>query len=336
MKAVVFGSDHALRLDNVEIPQPTSDQVLIDVAACGICGTDMHAKQLANLFSPPVVLGHEFSGTISHVGDEVKDLSPGDRVVVNPTSIPCGKCAACARNLTNQCLAAQTSIGIGLGKNGGMAEYVAVEAVRVHRFPDGIPLEWGAVTEPLSIAIHGVSRSEMTAGDKVAVIGAGPVGLLTLQVLRARGASEALVVEPSAGRRDAALRAGADRAADPSDAGSFRDQFDVVFDCSGAASALPLAIHIARHDGSITIIGTHTLPIVLEDTLAPHVKELKIGFSMGNRDLVDFAESIEMIRTGKINLTSIISRVVPLAEFQRAFDLMADASNVVKVLINCT
>lgn len=206
MKAARWYKAHDIRIDDIEEPQVSAGKVKIKVAWTGICGSDLHEYLAGPIFVPvgkphkishdiaPIVMGHEFSGEVVEVGAGVSKFKAGDRVVVEPI-LACRECEACREGKYNLC----GDLGFhGLsGGGGGFSSFTMVDEHMVHRMPDGLSYEQGALVEPAAVALHAVRMSKLKAGDKAAVFGAGPIGLLVIEALRAAGASEIYVVELS-------------------------------------------------------------------------------------------------------------------------------------------
>ncbi|MGP3534086.1 zinc-dependent alcohol dehydrogenase [Microbacterium sp. RD1] len=336
MKAVVYDEEHSVSVREIPTPSPGDGEVLVKVGAGGICGTDLHASVLPDVFTPGVVMGHEFAGTVVALGPGVDGVGVGTRVSVNPVSISCGTCSACLRGHFNQCLWASTAGGVGLGVDGGLAEYVAVDVRRVWALPETVSTREGALVEPLAVAVRGVRRAGVTAGSTVAILGAGPVGLLVGAVSRVRAAARIAIVEPSAGRRALAAQQGFGEVLDPSEVPEHRDAFDIVIDCAGAPAAVDSAVQLAAPGGTVMTVGWHTEPIVISDPATAHSKELTLGFSLAHEPEVDFAGAIELLRTGAVDVRPLISDVVPLERALDAFDRMRGANDVAKILIDCS
>ncbi len=199
-----------------EIPERPlrADEVLVKVAACGICGTDVHIyhgdKGSAEVH-PPVVLGHEFSGIVERVGSAVTTVRPGDHVTVDP-NIYCGKCHFCKIGKKQQCTDLQA---IGVTMDGGFADHCYVPETQCYLLDPSVPLRFGAMTEPLACCLHGIDLAKIRLGDTVAVIGGGAIGLIMVQLAKMSGASKVILSEPVALRRQIGLEVGADYAVDP-------------------------------------------------------------------------------------------------------------------------
>jgi 2-desacetyl-2-hydroxyethyl bacteriochlorophyllide A dehydrogenase len=259
------------------VPVPGAGEVLIEVSHCGICGTDLHLV-LEGYARPGTVLGHEWAGLVVDPGPGVSGWSPGDRVVVGPEP-GCGECRACRAGRPSVCLR-RAPIDL-LEFRGAFCRYVTAPAARLLRLPDTLSTRDAALTEPTAIAIHTVDLSGVTPDDRVLVTGAGPVGLLTIAVLRARGVTDITVSEPAAGRRDRALAVGAARAVAPEDlpraplGRPVDDPVAVAFECSGHAAAARGALAQLDRAGTLVFVGTgseqprvdHNRMIVLELTV---------------------------------------------------------------------
>jgi len=215
MKALRWHGLKDLRLENIEEPKATKGKVKIKVEWCGICGSDLHEYTAGPIFIPghephpitgeqaPVVMGHEFSGQVVEIGEGVTNVKVGDRVVVEPI-YACGECTACKQGKYNLC---STMGFLGLaGGGGGFSEYVAAEDYMVHKIPDTVSYEQGALVEPSAVALHAIRQSSLKVGDKAAVFGAGPIGLLVIEALKASGASEIYAVELSEERKKKSSR----------------------------------------------------------------------------------------------------------------------------------
>jgi 2-desacetyl-2-hydroxyethyl bacteriochlorophyllide A dehydrogenase len=333
VKAVMFTEQRDFELAQRPVPVAGDGMVLLEVEMCGICGTDLHAAQLDGLFAPPVVVGHEFTASIAGLGKGVTGWAQGERVVVNPIALVCGTCPPCLAALPNQCVKALSSNCCGVGKDGGMAEYVAVEVAHLHRLPEAVSPQVGAWTEPLAVAVRGVRRSGLKVGESVAVVGAGPIGQLTLQVARAAGAGEALVVETSNFRRQTALRCGASEAVAPDGVADVDRRYDVVFDCTGAPAAVDTAVELAGHAGRIVVIGTYTGAPTLSEPMVAHMKEVTISFSVCYQDQAEFVAALGLLERGAVDVAPLTTRVAPLEDHAAAFAEMREPDQAIKVLL---
>ena len=198
---VVWNRETGVAVVERPTPSPGPKELLIEVGASGLCGTDLHiASGEYPLAKSGVLLGHEYAGTVIEVGPDTPVFSPGDRVVIDP-NIPCRMCTACREARPHLCTNPET---LGVTIDGGLGTHSLVPADRAYRIPDGMPMAAAALTEPLACVVHAVDRSGIEPGHRALVIGAGPIGLLTAALLKAAGASDVLVSEPNERRRSLA------------------------------------------------------------------------------------------------------------------------------------
>ncbi len=244
MAAAVYQSPGVVTVEERRVPRPGPDQVVVRVHACGICGSDIHQLRDGWGFTPGAVAGHEWSGTIAAVGDDVTEWSVGE-LVVGGTSPRCGTCRGCRAGKPSQC-ENRSSMTSGQA-DGAFAEYILCRAGGVLRLPDGLSPRHAALAEPLSVALHGITRSGVAPGDSVMVFGAGPIGALSVAALRAMGIADITVVEPHEGRRQLAADLGVTSIVDPADLEVFPSwepermssrAVHVVLECSGHRSAI--------------------------------------------------------------------------------------------------
>ncbi|MBW6397236.1 2,3-butanediol dehydrogenase [Roseomonas sp. HJA6] len=271
MKAARWYKAKDIRVEDVPEPAVSDGRVKIKVAWTGICGSDLHEYVAGPIFVPvaaphplshekaPIIMGHEFSGVVSEVGAGVTRVKPGDRVVVEPI-LACGKCAACRRGKYNIC----EKLGFhGLsGGGGGFSAHTVVDERMVHKMPEGLSLEQGALVEPAAVALHAVRLSSLKAGDTAAVFGAGPIGLLVVEALRAAGAAAIHVVELSPQRAAKAKELGATTVIDPSQENAvarLRDLtdggVDVAFEVTGVPAVLKQCIDSTHFEGETVIVS---------------------------------------------------------------------------------
>jgi (R,R)-butanediol dehydrogenase/meso-butanediol dehydrogenase/diacetyl reductase len=326
MKAVRWHAARDVRLDDVAEPSAASGEVVLAVAACGICGSDLHEYLHGPLYipktphpltgmAPPVTLGHEFSGRIVDVGAGVTTFRAGQRVTANPCLL-CGECAWCRRGQANYC----AKLGsIGLSRDGALAPLVAVPAYGCHPLPDDVDDTAGASVEPLAVVLHAWRRARLTGGERVVLVGAGAIGLLLLQVLRAKGAGWIGIVEPRADRRHLAGALGADAVIDPESGDPARavarltgdERAAVVFECVGSPAAFATAVRAAGKGGRIVLVGlvAETVSANLLGLLA-HEKEI-IGSSAY---VGEFPEAIRLLAERRVRVDSVVTTRVPLED----------------------
>jgi 2-desacetyl-2-hydroxyethyl bacteriochlorophyllide A dehydrogenase len=310
MKALVAHKPKSVSVSDWEDPTPAAGEVLIGVAACGMCGTDRHIVEGSYPATYPNVLGHEIAGTIEAIGEGVTDFAAGDRVAIDP-NIPDHECPFCKRGEVNLC---EHLIAIGVTRAGGMAPKVAVPAGQLYKIPPDLSLEDAAFAEPLSCIIHGLDRVKVQPGGTVAILGAGSIGLLAQQAVREFAAS-VVVSEPSAARRDIAESLGADEVYTPEmiEHDSHTEEYDLVIDCTGNAGALPTAIRLARRGADILLFGV--APQGARAQVEPYElyrKELRIAASNLNPFTMEKAVALLGARTVKVD--GIVSHAVSLDE----------------------
>lgn len=268
MRAARFHDGGDVRVENIESTPVGETDVRIEVAACGICGSDLHEYRAGPHFTPrethprtgqsnPTTMGHEFSGTVSEVGAEVSRIAVGDRVTVEP-NIPCGDCLYCEDGTYHLCKNA-VAVGFHTG-SGGFAENAVVPEQHVHVLPDGVTLEEGALVEPLAVGLHAVRQSGLSAGDTVSVFGCGPIGLTVINAAVTAGAKRIFASEPNETRREVALELGADVGIDPMEEDAVEtikertpDGVDVAFEFAGIGPAFNSAVRSTRRAGTITV-----------------------------------------------------------------------------------
>jgi D-arabinitol dehydrogenase (NADP+) len=243
MKSLRILEPNHVEIVDVPVPTPRDDEVLIRVAASGICGTDIHILRGETMGSYPVVPGHEFSGTVVQAGRLVTRFKTGDNVAVEP-NIPCNNCTECLHNRQNFC---QNWQAIGVTLPGGMAEYVAVPEPQVFLTGD-LPFEQAAFVEPLSCVLYGIEKLALRMGDSVAILGAGPIGVLLLRSALLQGVTAITVAERNTARLAFAAQCGADLAVSSLD-DLQPDGYDAVIDATGAPAVLSRSIDLARPGG---------------------------------------------------------------------------------------
>lgn len=331
-------SSGKITLEEVEIPKIDTGEVLIEVKVCGICGSDIHTYKGTNVFThPPVVLGHEFSGIVSEANSGTKNFKKGERVTVEP-NVVCGKCYNCGNGRYNICRDVKV-IGGG-GYDGAFAEYVVVPEDRLLRLPEEMDMEDGALIEPTAVAVHAVRTSGQRIGDRVAVLGAGSIGLLVMQVARLAGAKEIVITDSLDYRLEKALELGATRVINPNCANVVEvvkkdygaEGIDLVYDCVGAERTIFEAIKIARKGTKIILVGVPEKRIRVDLALVNDRELELIGSMMYVRK--DFLTALDTIRTKKVQIKSLVTHYFKLQEVERAFELLLSGKDrVVKVLV---
>lgn len=338
IRAATLHGAEDLRLDDRPPGALAPGMVRVRFRAGGICGSDMHYFRHGRtgdfVVTEPLVLGHEIAGVVEAVGDGVAGLAPGTRVAVNPFR-PCGRCPRCAEGRANLCedVFFMGSASRTPHMQGGFAELFDTTPAQVFPVPDATPLEAAALAEPLAVCLHALARGEV-AGRSVAIVGAGPIGLLTLLAARLRGATSVAVADVAAAPLAFAARLGADAAvdlaADPEALGKLPPP-DVVFEVSGAPAGLAAAIRAARRGGVVVQVGNlpgGPVPAPLNLVMAREL-DLRGSFRF-NRE---FAEAVDLIGAGRVDVLAIVTARRPLAEAPEAFRLALDRNRSVKVLL---
>ncbi|MEU1945627.1 NAD(P)-dependent alcohol dehydrogenase [Streptomyces sp. NPDC020125] len=328
--AAILHGPKDVRIERRPIPQPASGEVLVEIGAVGLCGSDLHyyahGENGPNVLRSPTALGHEAAGTVV-AGDG--PLPAGTRVAIEP-AIPCGRCRACRAGRYNQC-----PHGRCFGSpptDGALTGHLAVPAEFAHPLPDDFPLTSGALIEPLAVALHAVRRGHVTAGDRVLITGAGPIGLLVLQAARAVGAGETVVTDVNPGRLAHARRLGADRALDTSREPLPRDPvFDIALDCSGIESALAAAAHAVRPGGTVVAVGNPPQPRTTLPLAWMQRQELTLVTAF--RYAGEFPAAVSLAATGRIGLESLVTARFPLERTADALQTALSDPAQLKVVI---
>ena len=328
MRAVRLLDAHLLELEEVPEPEAMPGEVVIQVDGCGICGSDLSSYKVG-LFAETVP-GHELAGTVHAVGDGVAAWQVGDTAVIDP-KIPCGSCDDCRSGAGYRCAMALTA-GIGFARDGGFAERVAVPAANLHRLPAGLALEHACLVEPLSVAIHGVARARAHPGAAAVVVGLGPIGLLTVATLHARGAGPIVGVDPVADRRQLALDLGATAAvAEIREVRGVVGPVAAVIECSGHAPVLQAAADLVTTGGRLVLVG---VPFG-ETTVAPIMwvtREIEIIGSIAS-STADFEVSLAMLAADPA-IARIVTRRASLAELPQAFEELITPASGGKVIVD--
>jgi (R,R)-butanediol dehydrogenase/meso-butanediol dehydrogenase/diacetyl reductase len=330
VRTVEVGPDRRLHAVTIDEPQPGGGQALIEVAACGICGTDLHFRDVPELCPAGTVPGHELSGRIAAVGDGVDGWAIGTRVAVLPFG-QCGECAACRAGNEQVCLhAVANGVGLGTGRPGGYAEKLIVDERMLFALPDAVDDRAGTLVEPLAVAVRAVAQAAVATSEPVVVIGAGPIGLLTGLVLRERGYERAAVLSRNPGRAASARRLGLTtvtldelRSADPP---------ACVFDCAGTPASARLGVELLRPLGQLMLIGLSLAPL---DLPAPPIvlKELNLRGVITYRRS-EFQEAIDLLAAGRIPTDELITDVRPLDQAEDAFQVLTTpGTEQVKIIL---
>lgn len=348
MKAARWYKPKDIRVETVEEPVISQGKVKIKVQWTGICGSDLHEYAAGPIFIPvdqphylskdiaPIIMGHEFSGEVVEVGEGVTKVKVGDPVVVEPI-LACGECAACKKGKYNICI----HLGFhGLsGGGGGFSEYTMVDEKMVHKMPEGLSFEQGALVEPAAVALHSVRLSKIKAGDKAAVFGTGPIGLLVIEALRAAGASEIYAVELSEERAAKALELGASAVINPQNEDPVariheltNGGVDVAFEVTGIPVVLKQAIDSTTFEGETIIVSIWES----EASIQPNnivLAERTVKGIIAYRDI--FPAVMELMTQGYFPADKLVTKRIGLDDVvTEGFETLMKEKNQIKILVN--
>ncbi len=321
MKSAVFYGKHDLRVEERALPVIGPKDVLIQVKACGVCGTDVHiyeGDKGAAEVTPPTILGHEFSGIVKEVGAEVTAYQAGDRVCVDPNCY-CGACEPCRNGVAHYC---EHMIGYGTTMDGGFAEFCAVNERQVYKLGENTSFEQGAMTEPVACCLHGIDMCGIRPGSQAVVIGGGMIGLLMLQLAKLEGAARVALLEPVAEKREVAKKLGADVCLDP-----LHDDVkeglkkagltwvNTVIECVGRPSTIEQAIEIAGNKAVVMMFGlTKPDETISVKPFQIFQKELELKASYINP--YTQKRALDLIDSGRLDVESMIYGVYGLEKLQ--------------------
>lgn len=340
MKALLLSQYRQLELTDIAVPEPATDEVLIRVAACGICGSDVHGYDgSSGRRIPPIVMGHEAAGTVAAVGKAASGLTKGARVTFDST-VYCGECAPCSRGEVNLCDHRQV-LGVSCGdyrRAGAFAEFVVVPARIVHRLPDNLSFSEAAMLEAVAVALHAVSLVPVPAGSTALVVGAGTIGLLLQQALRVAGCSRVYVADVDATRLQLSRDLGATGVL--SATSELIAQIlqltngagvDIAVEAVGKSETVNTAIDSVRKGGSIVLVGNISpeAALPLQKVVTRQIRLQGSCASAG-----EYPKAIELLSTGAIRVKPLITAVAPLDEGPRWFErLYAREPNLMKVVL---
>lgn len=325
MKAVVIQEPNRVSVERVNDPTPAPDQAIVRVEACGICGTDIHV--IRGEFAPtryPIIPGHEFCGEVVAVGGDVRNVTAGDFVAVDP-SLYDGTCRQCRAGRFNLC---ENWNGIGVGhSDGACAELVAVPAANAFRLPADIPRHWGALVEPLSCAVHGLDQVGLRAAGDYLIYGAGTMGLLLAQLAKDGGATDVEVVDTNPHRHALAMKLAADRVAASAAELDRPEGWDVVIDATGAVPAIEDGLkHVAR-GGTFLVFGVANSDAVAKfSPFRVYNDEIKIIGSMAV--LHSFERALALLAKGVVDCEAMITDRFPLDRYTTAIDTFLAGSGL--------
>jgi (R,R)-butanediol dehydrogenase/meso-butanediol dehydrogenase/diacetyl reductase len=335
MLAAVYQGERAISVERRPVPPVGPRQVRLEVSHCGVCGTDLHMLY-EGWGTSGSIAGHEYSGVVVEVGSEVEEWQEGDRVVGGPGR-GCGTCRSCASGRPNLCVGRPR---IGLDPfYGAFATYKVLDADCVYRIPDGLDMRTAALTEPVAVALHGIRRTGAGPGQRVLVTGAGPIGVLTVALLRAIGVDDITVTEPSPKRQDLARRVGADNVIDPDQLPQpalpmevVAEPFDLAFECSGRKVAMEEALANLDRAGTLVLSGTG-LQRPQFDPNRIILNELVVTGAMEYTP-EDYLAALEILAGGRLPTDVILEpEDQPLGRLEWALEQLARGELAGKVLV---
>lgn len=340
MKALLLSQYRQLELTDLPIPDPAPDEVLIRVAACGICGSDVHGYDgSSGRRIPPIVMGHEAAGTVAKVGSGATGWAEGDRVTFDST-IYCGECPPCLRGTMNLCDRRQV-LGVSCGdyrRYGAFADYVAVPARILHRLPENLSFAEAALLEAVAVALHAVSLVRVTVGSTALVVGAGTIGLLLQQALRVAGCSNVFVADLDPTRLELSKQLGATRTLVASDDLTTQVMqltdgigVDISVEAVGKTATIGTAIDCVRKGGDVVLVGNISpeISLPLQKVVS---RQLRLHGSCASSG--EYPEAIRLLASGEIRVKPLITAIAPLAEGPKWFErLYAGEPNLMKVVL---
>lgn len=341
MKAGFFYGKRDIRIEETAVPTPDAGEVIVQVKRCGICGTDLHeykdgAGSHVTVTEPhpvtgdkvPIIMGHEFSGVITEVGEGVTAWKPGDRVAIMPL-LSCGKCYHCLRGDQHMC---EEYACTGLQWHwGGFAEYCKAKEYQLNRIPDNVTYEQAACIEPTALGMYAVQRGHITAGDTVFISGGGPTAVLSLLCARAAGATKVYMSEPAPKRRQRLIDFGADEAFDPTQVDvveevkklTYGRGTDVVIDCSGVESAINQGFEIVRKRGRYVQSGLSTRPFTIQNPSIWADKDIDIS-GLWCYKITSFQSILDLMGTGQLpEIERIVTKVIDLEDLKEGFETLS-------------
>ncbi|HEY1777770.1 MAG TPA: alcohol dehydrogenase catalytic domain-containing protein [Solirubrobacteraceae bacterium] len=325
MRAVAVAADRSLVAVERPRAEPDAGQALIEIAYCGICGSDLHFRDVPELFPEGTIPGHEMSGRVVALGGGVPTWRLGQRVTVLPFG-QCGECELCRSGREQICPhAISNGVGLGTGRPGGYAEHVVVDERMLFTLPDEVDDRAGALTEPLAVAVRAVERSGVARDAPAMILGAGTIGVLTALVLTDRGHEQVVLVSRNAARRELAASLGLQAVSLEEAAAAARIAPVCVFECAGTPAAARLAVELVGPAGRIMLVGIALEPLDLE---APPIvmKELElrgvIAYTRAN-----FSAAIEMLARGAVPVEKLVTATVPLEQAEASFQALSAAGN---------
>ena len=316
MQALRYYGIHDVRTEEIEMPDCKEDEALVKIVYAGICGSDLHIyNQGMFIQNIPETMGHEFDGVIAKTGKKVTNFKPGDKVTANPM-VPCGVCRSCLKGSFNTCEA----LGfIGEVSQGCFTEYIAVKEEKLIKIPDTADLKTEALSEPLAVAVNICRRAAFAPGDKVAVIGAGPIGLLTIALAsQVYGAADITAVDLSENRLARAKQLGAARTVKMPDA---EERFDKVVEAAGAPATFAMAAEHTAANGFLYVVSIFEKDFVFDINALVASQISLVGCNVYTDE--DLREAVTLIAEKKVDITPVISGEYALEDGKKAFELLS-------------
>jgi L-iditol 2-dehydrogenase len=337
MRQAVMVAPGEIEFREILRPKPGPNQVSIEIKRIGICGSDIHVYHGMHPYTPyPVVQGHEVSGLIAEVGEEVRGFSIGDKVTFMP-QVTCGECYPCRLGMDHICESLKV---MGFQTGGAAQEYFAIDAQKVLKVPDEIHLDHVAMIEPIAVAIHALRRGGGVSDKKVLVLGAGPIGNLVAQAARATGAKATMITDIRDYKLSVATRSGIDYVVNPNEqdleAVILRhfgpDQADLILECVGIEATIEQAIQVARKGTTIVVVGVFGEKPRVDIGLVQDRELSLVGTLMYQRE--DYEKAIQLVSAKKIHFDALISAHFPFKAYAEAYQAIEDAQgNIMKVLV---
>ncbi len=341
MKALVKTQRGVGFMKYMDVPEPqlkNGHSVKIRVMSASICGTDIKIEKDIQWTNAPVIVGHEFSGVVTEVGEEVTNVKPGDRVIAETPSQICGNCYFCN---SGQSLMCKDRLSIGYGVDGAMGEYIVIRDAVVHKIPDAVSFDEASLCEPLANGVHVCTdRVNIKEGDTVIVIGPGPIGLLCAQVAKSRGAVVTVAgIDQDSFRLDFAKKLGIDYAVNTmkEDLRAHAEKLskglgaDVVIEASGSAPGVKSGLAALRNGGTMVQIGLTHGDVAIEWEMFPQ-REITVTGSFGH-NWGCWERALKLIELGKVNVKAMISETLPLSQWEKGFEI-ARGTSAIKVVLH--
>ena len=334
----VMTSPGVIEFKEVPVPEPGEGQVLIKIMKIGICGSDIHVYHGEHPFTKyPVTQGHEVSGQITALGQGVEGLSVGQKVTIQP-QVVCGECYPCRHGKYNLCEELKV---MGFQTTGVASHYFAVDAAKVTPLPDDLTYDEGAMIEPLAVAVHAIRQAGDVSGKKIAVLGAGPIGILVAQVAKGMGADAVMVTDISDVRLAKARECGVDFCENTKNVNFGQallsnfgpDKADIIYDCAGNNVTMGQAVQYARKGSTIILVAVFAGMAQIDlAVLNDHELDLNTTMMYRNEDYVD---AIRLVEEGRVQLKPLISSHFAFRDYKKAYEYIdANRENTMKVIIN--